>query len=347
MFPLSFPFSILRKHGNTNQSVFDPFCGRGTTNFAARLLGIHSIGIDSSPIATAVAQAKLCHTSPNRIILEAADILGLADAPQVPEGAFWKWAFSRDTLVDLCKLREELLWDCRSSTRRALRAVLLGALHGPLTRNEPSYFSNQSPRTYAPKPRYALSYWRSRVMRPPKVDVLGVIRKRAGHYFAASLPRARGYIRRSDTRRVHSLRGAPEFDWVITSPPYYGMRSYIPDQWLRSWFLGGSSEVEYAQRTNQLSHDSPESFADQLRRVWRLSAKCSHPGASLVCRFGGINDRRADSRQILKNSLTGSGWVLTTVKSAGDAMNGKRQAIQFKRPGLSPRAEYDFYARLE
>jgi hypothetical protein len=37
------------------------------------------------------------------------------------------------------------------------------------------------------------------------------------------------------------------------SPPYYGRRTYIPDQWLRNWFLGGSSNVEYSNDL-QLAH---------------------------------------------------------------------------------------------
>src|SRR5437870_4140125 len=64
MFPLSFPYRRLRavKRGSW---VLDPFCGRGTTNVAARLLGLPSVGIDSSPVATAIASAKLCDVSPS------------------------------------------------------------------------------------------------------------------------------------------------------------------------------------------------------------------------------------------------------------------------------------------
>lgn len=40
------------------------------------------------------------------------------------------------------------------------------------------------------------------------------------------------------------------------SPPYYGMRTYLPDQWLRLWFLGGPDYVEH-----QLKHSGAVSFA--------------------------------------------------------------------------------------
>ena len=33
---------------------------------------------------------------------------------------------------------------------------------------------------------------------------------------------------------------------IVTSPPYYGLRTYVSDQWLRNWFLGGADRVDYS-----------------------------------------------------------------------------------------------------
>ena len=44
MYPLDFPLRVLKKHGKRGDWVIDPFCGRGTTNFAARLLQMPSVG---------------------------------------------------------------------------------------------------------------------------------------------------------------------------------------------------------------------------------------------------------------------------------------------------------------
>src|SRR5215471_21669162 len=71
MFPLDFPYFILSNRAFSGEWVIDPFCGRGTTNYASRLLGLPSIGIDSSPVAVALSQAKLANTSP-RLIKQAA-----------------------------------------------------------------------------------------------------------------------------------------------------------------------------------------------------------------------------------------------------------------------------------
>src|SRR5438105_2928531 len=99
MYPLDFPLRVLPREANPRSWVFDPFCGRGTTNFAARLRGLPSIGFDSSPVAAAIASAKLANTTFERVVRCAESILSDAPDPMdVPDAPFWKWAFSTTTL---------------------------------------------------------------------------------------------------------------------------------------------------------------------------------------------------------------------------------------------------------
>lgn len=130
---------------------------------------------------------------------------------------------------------------------------------------------------------------------------------------------------------------------MITSPPYYGLRTYVPDQWLRYWFLGSPSEVEYSA-ASQLLHPSPETFASELRSVWQSVGAVCAPGAQLVIRFGGINNRKADPLSIVKASLGGSGFEIRSLESAGSAANGQRQALHFSRSSVQAREEHDVRA---
>lgn len=345
MFPLDFPLKVLRAGEGRPKWVLDPFCGRGTTNFACRLLGVRSLGMDSSPVAVAIASAKLCPAKPPAVIRAVSRILDTIQPRNIPEGEFWRRAFHRDTLSDICRIREALLADCRSNARVMLRALMLGALHGPSTKGLPSYFSNQSPRTFAPKPRYAVNYWKREGLRPKRVRVPELVARKAEHYLSHPVTGPPGIIRWADSRDPSAFRDSPTFDMVITSPPYYGMRTYLPDQWLRSWFLGGPAYVDYDQPHSQLSHNDPDSFADQLRRVWQNVASKCRSGARLIYRFGGINDRSNDPIDIAKASLRDTPWRLTTIRPAGTAAHGKRQAHQFGNKS-KPREEYDLYARL-
>lgn len=40
-----------------------PACGRGTTIYAARLVGVPAVGVDVSPVAVAIARVKLAKAS--------------------------------------------------------------------------------------------------------------------------------------------------------------------------------------------------------------------------------------------------------------------------------------------
>jgi DNA modification methylase len=347
MFPLSFPLSVLTERAEPDDWVLDPFCGRGTTNFAARLLGLPTVGIDSSSVGAAIAEAKLLSVSPTAIVREARTILMESPGPSdVPTDEFWRWAYHPDVLRSVCSLRQSLLLDCRSSSRKALRAILLGALHGPLTKGLPSHFSNQCPRTYAPKPRYATAYWQSKGLPPRPVDVLGVIERRAERYFGLNLQNVRGTIRCGDSRKKSSFaRLGQRFRWVITSPPYYGMRTYIPDQWLRGWFVGGAQTVEYSQN-GQLAHQSREGFVAELAEVWRRVREVCLPDATLVVRFGAINDRAVHSLDLLGESLDAAGWSIIDTIYAGTARDGRRQADHFIRDQSPSIAEHDVWAAL-
>jgi hypothetical protein len=346
MFPLDFPLNLFRLHAKESEWVLDPFCGRGTTNFAARLLGMPSVGIDSSPVATAIAQAKVVYAPLDSVLRTAEAILkDLPEPEQIPQGGFWKRAYSECTLSQMCRLREAFLADCSTPDRIMLRAILLGALHGPLNKGEPTYLSNQCPRTFAPKPSYAVGFWRKRGLRPPKINVMDVIRRRAKWYLSEQPKAFNGLVVNSDSRSVVMECLQEKFSWVVTSPPYYGLRTYIPDQWLRNWFVGGPSLVPYGQREEDMSHGDPDEFAKQLGKVWNNAAAASMPNARLVCRFGAIHDRKRDPLEIIKKSFDDSGWRVATLHEAGTASNGKRQAQQFGiKEHKAPRKEYDVYA---
>lgn len=347
MFPLRFPYQVLSGRVRRTSYVLDPFCGRGTTNFAARLLKVPSCGIDSNPVAAAIAAAKLVSVSSKRIVAVARELMTETRHQQLPSGEFWRRAYHPAVLDSLTRLRCALNSDCSSASKVALRGIILGALHGPINKSLPSYFSNQCTRTYAPKPRYAANYWRSKRLSPPKVDLIDIIRRRAERYYDVKIPNVFGYAQLADSRDETVFSGLPHkrFDWVITSPPYYGMRTYIQDQWLRNWFLGGSSEVDYSTE-GQVNHFGPLKFIDDLRQVWDNIADVCVAGANLVVRFGGISDRGVDPLLIIKGSLNGTRWRILTVHNAGTAEHGKRQANSFLRKKVKPLMEFDVWARL-
>lgn len=334
MFPLEFPLGLLRD-ARRGQWVLDPFCGRGTTMFAARQLGLGSVGIDANPVAIAIARAKVAPVDPEEVKALAHELLtGNYQPRDVPTGTFWRYIYHPQTLQELCSLREQLLEHKDDSASDVLRAIALGILHGPLTKNAPTYLSNQMPRTYATKPDAAAKFWKARGMKPPRVPVLETMLRRINYTLALVPPiPVRSEVRQGDARLVLP-RLRRKFDWVVTSPPYYGMYTYVPDQWLRSWFLGGRPAVEY-DATQQISQGGIGGFTAGLAIVWKWTAARCNPGAILGIRFGALPSERVDPEQLLRKSLNqaDAGWEICEVRDAGTPKRQARQAAQFKRAG--------------
>ena len=349
MFPLDFPLSHLHE-APKDAWVLDPFCGRGTTLFASRLLGLNCVGIDSNPTATAIAAAKLSNASAQTVIKLAREILAKKKKPNnIPSGEFWTLCFHSRTLNDLCKLREYLLERCVSPEEITLRAILLGILHGPLHKGKPTYLSNQMPRTYSTKPSAAVRFWKRRKLtEPPYVDVIDAVERRTKYTLAKIPPPVKGVVYFGDARHADFLFPKHrKFGWIITSPPYFKMQTYKPDQWLRNWFLGDSDSVNYTQN-GQLSHRKDQ-FVEELSKVWRAVAKRCVPGTRLIVRFGSLPSAAVNARDMLESSLnlSNANWEIYDCKDAGSANNGYRQSLQFGNSNKNASREIDMYARLD
>lgn len=346
MFRPEFPLSAL---AGARGWVLDPFCGRGTTNFAARLCGLPTVGIDASPVAASIASAKLVSVEAERVIALARDLIeGHASTVTPPSGEFWELAYHPDTLRELCAIREGLTAaDSGDSAAVLLRAIMLGALHGPRGKNVQSYLSNQMPRTYATKPAGAVRFWRARGMEPEYISALEVIARRARRVCEGMPPAVPGSVLHADSRSATLPSGLGPFSHIVTSPPYYGMRTYVTDQWLRHWFLGGPAEPDYSA-DRQIETATPEAFASDLARVWQRVAGWSKPGCRMTIRFGAVPSIPSDPEAILLQSLeqAACGWRVTAVESAGAADAGKRQAQQFGFVRSKPITEVDVTATL-
>lgn len=338
MFPLEFPLQMLADAPRGSR-VLDPFCGRGTTNYAARLLGHHSYGTDTNPVAVAIAKAKLAQASIEQILSLLQEILAGPSPSDVPQGRFWELCYHPETLQNVCKLREGLQGRM-SPAADLLRAVFLGVLHGPKGKKTISYLSNQMPRTFASKPTYSINYWSSRNMYPHYVNVAEVIERKARRVLASLPPPTYGRITLNDARYLPQYDDL--IDYIITSPPYYGMDTYRPDQWLRYWALGNPAEVPYQDDT-QVSRGGLQGFTDRLAAVWRRVGEISRNQAKLCVRFGSVPSKKVDPFEILEESfvLSGQPWFVVRVSRVPRLDRQSRQATQMGDVAQQNDASYE------
>lgn len=276
------------------------------------------------------------------------DELLAVEPRKVPQIPFFRSAFSKATLRGVCSLREGLMRLRRDTDAAVLvRAAALGCLHGPLSKTTEgaAYFSNQMPRTFSTKPDYSLRYWKKKSLKAPRVNVKDVLLRKLSRILELRQEPcgSRDRVLCADASEPGTYKEvAKNFSIVITSPPYYGMRSYIQDQWLRMWFLGGPEEIDYVV-DEQLSHNGQNAFIEDLSRVWKNLRGSTADDLDMYVRFGSVPSIKSDPKRILVSSLDAAGgWRVVSTRTARDAHAGKRQADQMAK-GSEAAEEYDFH----
>ncbi len=150
---------------------------------AARLRGLPSVGVDSNPIAAAIAAAKLPRVRAGEIVALARTILAdlqSGPVPATPKGEFWDFVMLPvRSEISAGSRNYYLLTKCSTRIEVALRGLMLGILHGPQAQKTPTYLSNQMPRSYSTKPIPAVNFWKKHKLKAPSIDVLtAIIRRR-------------------------------------------------------------------------------------------------------------------------------------------------------------------------
>jgi hypothetical protein len=289
-FPLHVPISLLECEEVKNAVVLDPFCGKGTSLLAARLLGHHAFGCDVAPEAVICTQAKMAPVSFHTL---EAYLRTLKIVPQhsqsAPESV--KVFFEKKTLADLLDVRRQLLTDCRKqATSRPATfalAVLLGILHGHATYS----LSISSAHAYSMSPSYVKKYAEEHGLKPPRRDVIECILEKAKLLLSGTaLKKTRYGVRQGSacnlTKLFPDLVG--KVNVILTSPPYLNAQTYGKDNWLRQWFLGG----DYRTIKGYIQTSSTKLYLQKMKAVLQEFHKMLAPGGKLLLVAGDVRTIR-------------------------------------------------------
>lgn len=222
-FPLWRAYSILRRYGRSPKITLDPFCGKGTSLLAARILGSEAYGIDTAPEAIVCSQAKLGSVTLEETVAFLDGIrLGSPALDQVP--ATVRVFYDDTTLRQLVSIKNALNRSLEAGTKREREAAtlvfatLLGILHGHASYS----LSISSAHAFAMSPNYVIKYARRHGLEPPRRDVKACLRAKLHRCMSRPLPPPvtaeviRGQAQKAATLFGH-LRG--KVDCIITSPP--------------------------------------------------------------------------------------------------------------------------------
>lgn len=351
MFPEDFVLKQLLAYTERGDTVFDPFCGRGTTVFESLLNDRNASGVDINPVAACIAGAKADTPtlwSVNTRLDRLKENLSRANEIAVPKGDFFRACFHEITLQQILFLRDELDWQ-NSRVDRFIAAVILGALHGE-SHKTPNCLSNRMPRTISTKPDYSVRWWKAKGLTAPKRDTFEIVKRLAEYRLFRERPTLRGRVKLRDARQAG--RAFPSLEnqvnLIVTSPPYLDTTDYCEDQWLRSWFLGGA-ERPLIKKNLDDRHTNIELYWKFLGEAWAGCANLIRKGTVIVIRIGGAKLSKEELFEGVRSSLC-KGFASQHIRAlhAGFTTEIKNRQTNAFRPGTtSERYEHDFAFSLD
>ena len=280
MFPQSFIHDAVINLSKQEETVLDPFCGRGNGPFAATVLGRNALGIDVNPIAWLFAAVKLEPApTPEQVIARLSEVARArrpSDSKSRTRFQAMAWAPAVRALLKAA--RRELDWR-DSIVDRTLMAFI--TVH--MQDKQRAGLSNIMSPTIAFSPTYAVKWWTEKgFLRPPDVDPVAVlgdkIRRRYQHGIPAQVS---GTVILGDSRHILSQRSLADAALLVTSPPYCGVTDYWNDHWIRLWMLGYPFHKNW---TKSARFENQKDYQDLVTHVFQESKRHLKKGAAVLVR---------------------------------------------------------------
>lgn len=301
MFPVDFALDVISNYSGEGDLVVDPFCGRGTSLYAAGALDRKAFGIEINAVGWSYASTKVGPAGRDLVMRRLKAIARKAsktDLPDLPR--FFVKAYAPDVRRFLVQAREELDWQNDVVDRTAMSMLLLYA-HG----NRKNAFSNQMRQTKAMSPAYALRWWDERDLNPPKLDPIDFLESRLRWRYRHGSPDFSDVTTLHGDSTVvlksHDLEGQ-RWSLLLTSPPYMKVANYHYDQWIRLWLLGGLPRPIVNGGENQSWFGNREKYKTMLSSVFSILAKTARRNAVVYVR----TDARKETRNITIDVLKGA-----------------------------------------
>ena len=309
MFPPHVPRVFIEWLTTPGDVVYDPFSGRGTAPMEACRLGRTGLGSDANPLAYVLTGAKVDPPT-----LE--DVVNRVEALRKAMPARKRWhAPPEIKMLYFPRVRRQLSWlraelDIRDRTDRFIMATVLGIMHANYEPGSPARgLSISMPNTFSMSPAYVHRYIEEHGLRPPKVDVFDMVRRKAERMSVPGSGARRGRAWQADARNPGKIReGSARL--VFTSPPYLGVIKYGKYNWIRLWMLGHDPrEVDGDLMATASLRRYIDFMADVLHGLFQVVQRDGY-----VClMIGDVTDKSSGAtlnlaETVWRNAAAPSGW---------------------------------------
>jgi len=272
-----------------NDTIYDPFLGRGTTMIEAALLGRRVAGCDINPLSSILTAPRLRPPT----IREVRERLAMVDWNY--DGEFNQELltfYHPDTLREICALRSYLMCrngnDGNSDVDDWIRMVATNRLTG----HSPGFFSVYTlPPNQALTPKRQQKINEMRQQTPPRRSVPDLIIRKTQSLLESVSESDRSRLHKAASDAVLLTRSADHtreiknnsVDLIVTSPPFLDVVDYATDNWLRCWF-NGIDESKIGIWTFR----KPEEWAAAMQRVFRELRRVLKRGGYIAFEVGEV-----------------------------------------------------------
>lgn len=302
MFPVDFALETIERYSEAGDLVVDPFCGRGTTLYAASALGRFAFGAEINSVGWTYASTKLSPADLDAVVkrLKAAYRKSRdADLPDLPK--FFTKAYAPNIRRFLSTARSMLDWRNSVIDRTAMSMLVLYA-HG----NRENALSNQMRQTKAMSPEYAIRWWDEYGFKPPVLDPIDFLESRLEWRYKYGKPaflESQAVLGDSAKVFANGALGGRKWSLLLTSPPYMKMANYHYDQWIRLWLLGGAPHPVVNGGEHQSWFANADKYRTLLATVFGHLAKSAAKGAIVYVRTDARKDTKDITLAVLKTAF--------------------------------------------
>lgn len=315
--------------------VLDPFCGSGTTGVESVRLGRSFIGIDTNPVALLMTNAKLSFPDPAQLKKVIDDVIGRAESlfgvrevpehPRVDELLSW---YHPETMNTLNRLLMSILEVKSELFRDALLSVFSGILKNCSSQGKHWGWvcDNVKPKPFEIVFKDAISIFAGAANDYLKFSKISFESVKV-HNPDIKRSEVRGRYNLHHGSCVDELRRIKpnSVDFVMTSPPYYGVADYVKSQRLTYlWFdlesladkkLGFSSfealrSNEAGARSNRFRKNSHSLYMEFMRAFFTQCHRVLKNNSYMALVVGESQAREATT-EVLIESAREAGFVLS------------------------------------
>src|SRR6266480_1686899 len=272
-----------------NDTVYDPFLGRGTTMIEAALLGRRVAACDINPLSSILTAPRL-HPPHVRDVRDRLAHLDWNYGGELDQELLT--FYHPDTLREICALRSHLLSDNADHAKAEVDNWIRMVATNRLTGHSPGFFSVYTlPPNQALTPKRQQKINEDRKQVPPRRSVPDLIIRKTESLLQTVSDFDRRRLNESASDVVLLTRSCdrtPEIkdnsvDLIVTSPPFLDVVDYATDNWLRCWF-NGIDESKIGIWTFR----KPEEWAAAMQRVFRELRRVLKSGGYIAFEVGEV-----------------------------------------------------------